>query len=62
MRRLLFTVLFCLSVYGLVAFILWDIEWCYTRAISTLNSFDRFCVAIPTIVLAQVIYPLMKEK
>jgi hypothetical protein len=62
MKRLLFTVLFCLSVYGLVAFIVWDIEWGYTRAINDLNGFDRFCIAIATIILAQVIYPLMEEK
>lgn len=62
MKRLLFTVSFCLSIYGLVAFIGWDIEWCYTKAIPTLNGFDRFCFAIPTIILAQIIYPLMEKK
>ena len=62
MKRLLFTVLFCLSFYGLVAFIVWDIEWCYIRAINDLNGFDRFCIAIATIILAQFIYPLMENK
>ena len=61
MKRLLFTILFCLVVYGLVAFTTWDIEWCYTRAIPVLNGFDRFCIAIATIILAQIIYPLMEE-
>lgn len=62
MKRLLFTVSFCLSIYGLVAFIVWDIEWCYTRAINDLNGFDRFCIVTATIILANVIYPLMKDK
>lgn len=62
MRRLLFTILFCSSFYGLIAFIVWDIEWCYTRAINDLNGFDIFCIAIATIILAQVIYHLMEQK
>lgn len=62
MKRLLFTILFCLSVYGLIAFIVWDIEWCHTMVNVMSSGFDRFCMAISIIILAQVIYPLMKEK
>ena len=62
MKRLLFTILFCLAVYGLVALTIWDIEWYYTRAITALNGVDRLCITIATIILAQVIYPLMEEK
>ncbi len=62
MKRLLFTILFCLAVYGLIAFIVWDIEWCYTRAINDLKGFDRLCITMATIILAQVIYPLIKDE
>ena len=62
MKRLLFTILFCLSLYGLVAFTLWDINWGYENGNDTLNGFCRFFIAISTIILANVTYPLIKDK
>ena len=62
MRRLIFTILFCLSFYGLIAFIKWDINWGYMEEYTLLIGFSRFCLATATIILANGIYPLIKDK
>lgn len=58
MKRLLFTILFCLYFYGIISFITWNIEWGHVN----IKDFERLCMILPTIVLANIIYPLIKDK